>query len=455
MRSIHNIESNKIGNKIGKNESVNDKPQYSLIKDCDSSNLFYAGLQYNPPVRGTWSIVHTGILLPECHEIFVCADGCLRGTVLSAHEGGFADRFSCVMVKESNIINGDLEEQIIEGSADVIKRLKNKPRAVEVFSSCLHSFSGCDFEYCNRELRKRFPDIYFQDCYMTPTMRNSGINPDEKMRMQLYAYLDKSEIEDNGVSVLGSAFTLEASSDLRQIVKASNYVYRDITLYNKFDDYLSMSRSKILIYNLPAARQGAELLAKRLNKRLYYSPISYRFDEIRAENNRLSEIFGKTIDTSEIETRVKNQLIELKELLKDWSVSIDYTATYRAFNLARLLEENGINVSTLYVEACATEDLDDFEWLKENRPNLRLQSPSNPSSLYIHKEGAGNSSIVAIGQKAAFFDSTDHFVNMIEGSGYQGFDGLSHLLSDIKDAFYNVKDTQSIISVKAWGCSCD
>jgi hypothetical protein len=450
MRSIHNIEvDNREKDKQGTEEA-----KYSLIKDSDPSNLFYAGLQYNPPVRGSWSIVHTGILLPECHEIFVCADGCLRGTVLSAHEGGFADCFSCVMVKEYNIINGDLEEQIIEGSADVIKRLDKKPRAVEVFSSCLHSFSGCDFEYCNRELRKRFPDIYFQDCYMTPTMRNSGINPDEKMRMQLYSYLDKQEVEDNGVSILGSAFCLEETSDLRQIVKASNYIYRDITLYDKFDEYQEMSRSKILIYNLPAARQGAELLAKRLNKKLYYSPISYRFDEIKEKNKRLSKIFGSSINTDEVELKIKNQLIELKELLKDWSISIDYTATYRVFNLARLFEEHGISVSTLYVEGCATDDLDDFKWLQKYRPNLKLQCPSNPSSLFKHKEGKVNSSIIAIGQKAAFYDSTDHFVNLIEGSGYQGFDGLSHLLSDVKDAFYNVKDTQSIISVKAWGCSC-
>jgi hypothetical protein len=441
MRSIHNIDGN--------------QSKYSLIKDCDSSNLFYAGLQYNPPVRGSWSIVHTGILLPEGHEIFVCADGCLRGTVLSAHEGGFEDHFSCVIVKEENIINGDLEDQIIEGSTDVIKRLPYQPKAVEVFSSCLHSFAGCDFEYCNRELRKRFPDIHFQDCYMTPTMRNSGINPDEKMRMQLYAYLDKQEVEDNGVSVLGGAFTLEENSDLRQIVSASNYIHRDINLYDKFDEFQDMGKSKILIYNLPSARKGAELLAKRFDKKLYYSPLSYRIDEIKEENRKLTKIFGAAINTDEVEIMVKSQLLELKELLKDWSVSIDYTATYRTFNLARLLEEHGISVSKLYVEACVDEDLIDFEWLKKNRPNLKLQSPSHPSALFTHKEGDGNNSVLAIGQKAAFFDGTDHFVNLIEGSGYQGFNGLSHLLSDIKDAYYNVKDTEKIISVKAWGCSCD
>lgn len=441
MRSIHDLEDKRI--------------KYSYIKDCNSSNLFYAGLQYNPPVRGSWSIVHTGILLPEGHEIFVCADGCLRGTVLSAHEGGFAEHFSCVSVKEGNITNGDLEQQIIEGSEDVINRLPYTPKAVEVFTSCLHSFAGCDFDYCIRELRKLFPSIHFQDCYMTPTMRNSGINPDEKMRMQLYSYLDKQNIDDNGVSVLGNAFCLEENSDLRQIVKASNYIYRDINLYDKFDEFQDMGKSKILIYNIPAAKQGAELLSRRFSKKLYYSPLAYRINEIKEENNKLAKILGMNIDSSEEELSVKSQLIELRGLLKNWTVSIDYTATFRPFNLARLLEEHGINVSTLYVEACAKEDFDDFEWLKINKPNLKLQSPSHPGSIFTHKEGEGNRGILAIGQKAAFFDGTDHFVNLIEGSGYQGFNGLVHLLNDIKDAFYNIKDTKNIISVKGWGCYCD
>ncbi|MGH4038726.1 MAG: nitrogenase component 1 [Sphaerochaeta sp.] len=441
MRDLHNI--------------TDEKVKYKLIRDTECNNLFYAGLQYNPPARGTWSIVHTGILLPECHEIFVCAEGCLRGTVLSAHEGGFADHFSTVAVQEENITNGDLESQIIEGCADVINRLDYRPKAVEVFTSCLHSFSGCDFQYCIRELSKRFTDINFQDCYMIPTMRNSGITPDEKMREQLYAFLNKQKVEDRAVSVLGNAFCLEESSDLRQIVKASDYIYRDITICDTFYEFQEMGKSEILIYNLPAARQGAELLAKRFDKKLYYSPLCYRFDEIKENNKKLEEIFGTSIDTYDIETKIKKQLLELKDLLNGWSISIDYTATYRAFNLARLFEENGIDVNTLYVESVADDDKEDYEWLKENKLNLKLISPSHPGSIFIHKEGSGNDNVLAIGQKAAFFEGTDHFVNLIEGSGYQGFDGLSHLLSDVSDAFYNVKDTKSIISVKAWGCYCD
>ena len=47
---------------------------------------FESGLEYNPPTRGVWNIVHTGMLIPESRQIFVCAQGCLRGVILTAAE---------------------------------------------------------------------------------------------------------------------------------------------------------------------------------------------------------------------------------------------------------------------------------------------------------------------------------------------------------------------------------
>ena len=45
-------------------------------------------LEYSAASRGPWNIAHTGMLVPEAHEIFVCAQGCLRGVVLTAAEMG-------------------------------------------------------------------------------------------------------------------------------------------------------------------------------------------------------------------------------------------------------------------------------------------------------------------------------------------------------------------------------
>ena len=66
------------------------------IGDAKFPMPFGSGLEYAAPARGCWNIVHTGMLVPEAQEIFICAASCLRGVVLTAAEMGAADRKSVV-----------------------------------------------------------------------------------------------------------------------------------------------------------------------------------------------------------------------------------------------------------------------------------------------------------------------------------------------------------------------
>ena len=84
------------------------------------------------------------MLIPEAHEIFVCAASCLRGVVLTAAEMGAQERFSTVEIKENNLFDGDMENLVIEGVSDIIEKLPKRPPAVLVYTSCVHHFAGCD-----------------------------------------------------------------------------------------------------------------------------------------------------------------------------------------------------------------------------------------------------------------------------------------------------------------------
>lgn len=59
----------------------------------------------------------------------------------------------------------------------------------------------------------------------------------------------------------------------------------------------------------------------------------------------------------------------------------------------------------------------------------------------ISKKSTGK--ILAIGQKAAYFSGTEHFVNMVEGGGLHGYDGICELCQKIQQA-YQTKRTQKI-----------
>ena len=94
---------------------INPEGAVTTIDEAEFPVPFPPGLEFNSPVHGNWNIVHTGMLMPEAIQIYVCADNCMRGVVLTAAEMNAADRFSFVIVEEENLLNGNLEDVTIEG----------------------------------------------------------------------------------------------------------------------------------------------------------------------------------------------------------------------------------------------------------------------------------------------------------------------------------------------------
>ena len=69
------------------------------------------------------------------------------------------------------------------------------------------------------ELEDRFPDIFFVRCYMDPIMQKHGLTPDQKLRKAIYDGLKVREENPKAVTILGSDFALDETSDIRRLLK--------------------------------------------------------------------------------------------------------------------------------------------------------------------------------------------------------------------------------------------
>ena len=117
------------------------------IKDASFPAPFASKLEYNSPVHGNWNIVHTGMQVPESIQIYVCAENCMRGVVLTAAEMNASDRFSYVIVEQKDVLYSNLDDLTIEGVTDVLNKRGDHPKAVLLFTVCLHHFLGSDLKY--------------------------------------------------------------------------------------------------------------------------------------------------------------------------------------------------------------------------------------------------------------------------------------------------------------------
>ena len=451
-------------------ETVDPKDAVVKIKDASFPAPFASELEYNSPVHGNWNIVHTGMQVPEAIQIYVCADNCMRGVVLTAAEMNAADRFSFVIVEEQHVLNGNLEDITIEGVTDVLNKRGDHPKAVLLFTVCLHHFVGSNLNYIYDELERRFPDICFIRCYMDPIMQKHGLTPDQKLRKAMYDPLPECEPDAKTVSVFGSDFALDESSDIKRLLRRYGYTVRELPTCETWQDLLDMSKGRLFLDIYPAGKYGMETQARRLAREHLYLPGSFDYREIKEELRKLLQelqagqeqenVLGIETISEELEafckreiTLCENAVGHAKAIIGDTSIVLDYLYHPRPLGLAGFLLKHGFHVTTVYLDSVSPEEKNVFDWLKIHHPDLELCATIQAKMRVLPRHT--EEKVLAIGQKAAWFSGSSYFVNMVQGGGLWGFDGIRRTLELMTEAFLEEKDPEDLIIRKGWGCeSC-
>ena len=435
-------------------------PEPVKISEIDFDSPFHDGLHYNPPARGVWNIVHTGMLIPEAHQIYVCAQGCLRGVILTAAEMNRMENMSWVALREQDMWNGEMESRVIEGCSHIVDEMKEHPKCILVYLSCMHLFEGCDFKVIAKELEERYPDIDWVDCYMTPTMRKT-FEPMVMMKKSLYSPIKKIDVNKKLVGLIGCDRATDKSCEIYSLLEKAGMKMWDITECKTYEDYLSLGAASMLISYLPVVGYAARDLTNKLGVEHLAIDLCYDSAEIEANLKLLAdalkvddEYLNDLIETNK--TKVKEALLKTKELIKDTPIAIDATATPRPVGLALLFKKYGFNVRRIYTDAFSPKEKAAFDELCKLDGSIEIFPLMDPTMLYASNEGdIANSEYLSIGQNCAYFCQTKKFVNIVEGGGMYGFDGIVNLCKLIEDAYNNPKDLKLTISHKGMACeSC-
>lgn len=428
--------------------------EYTLIKDLEYEYDADIGLSYASPVRGVWNIVHIGTLVPQAHEIFVCPTSCLRGVVLTTAEMDAMDRLSTITVGEDNILEGDMEEALQRGTERVIAELPERPRAMLIYTSCIHHFLAVNYQRVYRVLRKKYPDIDFIDCYMNPIMRRTAPAIPSLWR-QIYRLFKPVEKNPMQVNLIGNCFHYDEYSDLTGMLAAGGVEVLDVNTAADYDEFLRMGSSAANISFHNTAVRAAKDMKIRLGQEWLPMRPGYRYDEIDEDMQKVADFFGIGAPAAEEIARqrelTEEAVAKVRDELAGTPVSVDYTAVDRPLELAIYLLDHGFNVESVFVDVF-TESREIFEELQRKAPDMKIYQSVGWNIRKMERGYDGK--IVAVGQKSAYFKDTNYFVNIIENEGMYGYRGIRRLMELISEANREEKPMRELVQVNGWGCSC-
>lgn len=429
---------------------------YHRIGDMTYEYNADTGLAYASPVRGVWNIVHIATLVPEGHQIFVCPTSCLRGVVLTTAEMGAMDKLSTITVGEDNILEGDMEEMLYAGTERIIRQLPVKPRMIMIFTSCIHHFMAVNYRRIYKLLQEKYPDIDFVDCYMDPIMRRTAPVVPSLWR-QMHRVLKPAEaLNPRQVNYIGNCFPHHKEScDLTALLYENGIVVKELNSCKTYDEFQTESQSCCnFVFHNHGVKAGKDMEI-RLGQRWMKLRPGYSYEEYDQDLTDVAHLLGIPAPNKEeselLKEKVEEKVAETCQLLHGMPVSIDYTAVDHPLELASYLIDHGFQVESVFLDVF-TERQEIFESLKEKAPDLKIYQTSgwNMRQMDRHRE----ETVLCIGQKAAYFNDSDHFVNMIENEGLYGYRGILSLMDLIQDAYRQEKPMKELVQIKGWGCNC-
>ncbi|MGN0193732.1 MAG: nitrogenase component 1 [Pseudoramibacter sp.] len=416
---------------------------------------FDPGLEFNTPEHSHWNIVHIGMQLPESRQIYICGDNCMRGVVMTAGEMAASDRFGMVLLKDEDLLDDDLTQVTLDGIVDCIEKWQTHPKAVLVFPVCIHHFMGTDMDQVYEALEEKYPDIFWLKCWMDPIMQKRGTTPDERERLEMTRPLydlpeDLSQANLIGIDVPAGP---SDENDLTALLKRGGVRLNEIGRCRDFETYRQTGAAGLELYVSQFSKLAAEGLAKRLKRPCLFMDALWNEDEIDASLNALADFYGWDIAPwlAERKALAEKAVQSAKAQIGEMPIAIDTVGVLRPLSLARMLTAHGFNVVRIYADGFSEAEREDYLWLQQNADSLTVCSTLRPE-MRRWPEPMGK--VLAIGPRAAWFEKSPTFVQMIENGGLWGYGAWIGLMKRMAEACASPKAVKPVITQKGWGCAC-
>ena len=182
--------------------------------------------------------------------------------------------------------------------------------------------------------------------------------------------------------------------------------------------------------------------------------MSFDYDSIHSSIEMISEklsmkSFDEAAERAICDSVMRDALCEIDQT----PIAIDSLFHPRPLELAKLLLSYGFRVTEVFLDTVAPEEQSALSWLHDHAPELKLTSIILPERRVADRTRAEKT--LALGPKAAWFTSTEYFVNLVQGGGLWGYAGIRTLANLMTEAFRQPKDTRDIVPRKGLGCrSC-
>ncbi len=395
-------------------------------------------LCYCPPSYGGSGLMSMVAMVPESFLLFVGPLSCGRFSAMNTFGG--EGKKGYLYITDVDMSLGKVNSEISKAVDTVIG--KYRPKVLILLLTCDILIAGIDENAVLRDLSKAHPDTIFQSFPVNHIATGTGHDPVEMMYVRITEMFDHSAKEDS-VNFIGSSMPPGCNSDAVEILGKFGFKGNHPVKMESFEQFRSMGHAR---YNILTNADG---LAAVEGAGVPYCTMypTYSFDEIREQYSSLFKLIGKECDLAQYEKVAEDTIAEASGLLKGKTISLGSSVTRRTFGLARLMLENGFDITDIFVTGesyvkTAPFDEKDKAWVEKEHPEIRIHDAGDTSMS--SEIGHCCKADVSIGFNAAYMTDSAMVINTTD-NGQIGYWPIVHVMRKIIEACKDPKDMKGLM----------
>ncbi len=404
-------------------------------------------LDYVSAAHGGWGIVRMVAQLPEVHLLFVCPSACGRHNALGSAFFGLKERVHYLFLDTQDIIGGDLEQTIVSGTEELFEILGFCPPALFIMTACIDDLMGTDHGPILDRLRGKYPGVRFRHCTMNPISLDTPDPPGVTTNAQMYSLLEPAEDgrRRRAVNLIGTNVPFREESDLYTILHAHGFGVCHIADYGRLSDMQEMSRSLLNIVTSPVSMRAAREMEARLGIPYLAAYVCYDPEEVAAFYGRLSEALGEDLtgEARPWHERTEDRIRQVRGIVGDYPIAVDYQAVLRPYTLAKMLRKHGFRPELIASDSIPVFERESFEELRRIAPGLLIENPMDHKAVLFPHEGER---YLCIGFDCGYMTGSDRVADLMEDTGLYAYDGILQLMDRMETAFEGGSDVGKMIT---------
>jgi len=405
-------------------------------------------LCYCSPAYGGYGLMNLGMQVPESFILFVGPPSCGRHSAIGSIQKNNKKRNGYLFVTEEEIALGTVEGEIYRAVDEILSSKDIRPKAFILLFSCIIFLIGMDEKIIMNELSKKHPGIVFQVYLMNPISIGTKHAPITMMYSRMAEMFDLNSEQNDSLNFIGNNVPIDKSCEIYDVLKKCCVEKTNHTMDMKtYEEFRSMGSAKWNLVIKPEGLRAAKELHPRMDYRFLMT--SYDLNEIRAQYEEIFSMLGKRCDIDHYEKRARASIKRTSELFKGRTVALGSSASYKTFGLARMLIENGFQLTDIFNRSDIYKDVPpfdskDYAWVKENRPEIRIHSTCGTEM--IHNIGKCCKADVVIGFNAAYFSETECIVDIVGDERLFGYRGIEMVMESMEHAIRNPRDLKELMN---------